>query len=89
MGRLLLNVSISRQKEEFITLFTELSSIKIIRQRLLQILSITDKIFQPDKETQCKKIISKHKILDKIIIYISEDIKQKNYVNTKEILLWA
>ena len=74
------------KKEEFITLFTELSSIKIIRQRLLQILSITDKIFQPDKETQCKKIISKHKILDKIIIYISEDIKQKNYVNTKEIL---
>ena len=73
-------------KEEFLTLFNQLSSIKLIRQRLLQILSKTDKIFNQDKETQCKKIISKNKILDKIINYISEDIKQKKYLNAKDIL---
>ena len=75
------------KKEEFLTLFNKLSSIKIIRQRLLQILSITDKIFNQDKEAQCKKIISKNKILDKLINYISEDIKQKKYSNTKDILI--
>ena len=74
------------KKEEFLTLFTEISSIKIIRQKLLSTLSMTDKIFKPDKETYCKKLLSKHKIYDKIIKLISNDINQKRYFNTKDIL---
>ena len=77
------------KKEEFITLFTKFSSIKIIRQKLLHALTITNKIFKPEQENYCKKIISKNKIFDKIINHINNDINNKNgkiYLNTNEIL---
>ena len=74
------------KKEEFLILFSEISSIKIIRQKLLNTLSMLDKIFKPDKEAYCKKFISKHKIIDKIIRHISNDINKKAYFNTKDTL---
>ena len=64
----------------------QISSIKIIRQKLLSTLSISHKIFNPDKEVFCKKILTKHKISEKIIKYTSNDINTKRYFNTKEIL---
>ena len=74
------------KKEEFIILFSEISSIKNIRQKLLSTLSMTDKIFKPEKETYCKKVLTKHKIIDKIINHIANDINKRRYFNTKEIL---
>ena len=74
------------KKEEFITLFLEISSIKIIRQKLLSTLSMTGKIFIPDKEAYCKKVLTKHKLFDKIIKHISYDINKKRYFNTRDIL---
>ena len=74
------------KKEEFLTLFSEISSIKIIRQKLLTTLSMLDKIFKPDKEAFCKKFLSKQKIIDKIIRHISNDINKKRYYNAKDIL---
>ena len=73
------------KKEEFLILFTELSSIKIIRHKLLNVLLITDKVFKPEKEAQCKKILSKNKISDKIIKQITDDIINKKYLNAKDI----
>ena len=74
------------KKSEFLILFTELSSIKKIREKLLDILSNKKEIFKPEKETYYKKLLSKNKIPDKIMKYISNDINTKNYNNTKEIL---
>ena len=74
------------KKEEFISLFTKLSSIKIIRHRLLEILPIISQIFKPEKEAFCIKTINKNKIYEKIISYILKDLNNKRYSNTKEIL---
>ena len=74
------------KKEEFIVLFSKLSTIRIIREKLLYILTITNNIFRQDQENYCKKIVSKNKIFDKIIKQINNDIDNKKYFNTKEIL---
>ena len=76
------------KKEEFLTLLTKLSSIKTIRLKLLQILSKTDQVFKKEQETYCKKIIIKHKVFEKIIRHINNDLMSniKKYYNTNEIL---
>ena len=76
------------KKEEFITLLTKLSSIKSIRLKLLQILSKTGQVFKKEQETYCKKIIIKHKVFEKIIRHINNDLMSniKKYYNASEIL---
>ena len=77
------------KKKELITLYGKLSSIKAIRQRLLFILTITKTIYKPEQESYFKNIISKNRILDKIIKYINNDVKNENtniYFNSKEVL---
>ena len=79
-------LNIILKKEELIILFTKLSSIRIIREKILYILTITNNLLRQDQEDYCKKIIVKNKIFDKIIKHINNDINNKNYFNTKEIL---
>ena len=74
------------KKEEFIILFTKLSSVRIIREKLLYILTITNSILKPEQENYCKKIVNKHKILDKIIRHIINDLNTKKDYTTKDIL---
>ena len=79
-------LNIILKKEEFITLFTKLSSIRIIREKLLHILTIIKDILKPEQENYCKKIISKKNIFDKIIKNIKNDINSKKDYSTSEIL---
>ena len=79
-------INIILKKEEFITLFTKLSSIRIIREKLLYILTITHNILKPEQENYFKKIINKNKILDKIIKHIINDLNSKKDYYTKDIL---
>ena len=79
-------LNIILKKEELIVLFTKLSSIRIIREKVLYILTITNDLLRQDQENYCKKIIIKNKIFDKIIKQMNNDINNKNYFNTKEIL---
>ena len=82
-------LNIILKKKEFITLYGKLSSIKPLRQRLLFILTITKNIYKPEQENYCKNIISKNRILDKIIKYINKDVNNENtniYSNSKEVL---
>lgn len=74
------------KKEEFIILFTQLSSIGNIREKLLYILTITNSILNPEQENYCKKIVNKHKILNKIIRHIINDLNSKKEYITKDIL---
>ena len=74
------------KKEEFITLFTKLSSIRIIRHKLLYILTIINTTINQDQENYCKKVITKNKVFEKIIKHIINDLNNKNYYSTKEIL---
>jgi hypothetical protein len=77
------------KKKEFIILYSKLSSIKALRQRLLFILTITKNLYKPEQENYCKNIISKNRILDKIIKYINNDVNNENtniYSNSKEVL---
>ena len=70
-------------------MYVKLSSIKALSQRLLFILTTTKNIYKPEQENYCKNIISKNRILDKIIKYINNDVKNENtniYFNTKEVL---
>ena len=79
-------LNIILKKEEFITLFTKLSSIRILREKLLYILTKIKDMLKPEQENYCKKIISKHKIFDKILKNINNDINTKRDYTTNEIL---
>ena len=79
-------LNIILKKEEFITLFSKLSAIRIIREKSLYILTIIKDILKLDQEKYCQKVINKHKIIDKIIKSINSDIKNRKDYTTNEAL---
>ena len=74
------------KKDELSVLLNSFNHIKMIRHKIFNFLSVSEKLFNKEENKYIKNMVMKNNLFEKILLFINKDINNNKYTSLKDFL---